>query len=111
MPSERTMTLARQMIGEIARAAIGGKSTMTDAWLAEKIEAVLEAVIADETAALTAHIKRLLGVIDACAPDVPGEPCPACYVRWDGQVATHERGCALASALGDIELLKAAKGE
>lgn len=107
MPSERTMTLARQMIGEIARAAIGGKSTMTDAWLAEKIEAL----IADETAPLTAHIKRLLCVIDACAPDVLGGACPTCDVNWDGRRVTHEKDCLLAQALSDIELLKAARGE
>lgn len=107
MPSERVMTLARKMLGEIARAAVGGNGVLSDAWLAEKIETL----IADETAPLTAHLKRLLCVIDACAPKTSDAECPTCRVRRDDMTVTHERGCALMSALGDIELLKAAKGE
>lgn len=94
-PNALAMTVARKILGALVRNAVRGDGVLTDVSLAKEIETL----IAGEVSRVREKADKYLAALDACMPDVPGEPCPTCDVLWDCQAPIHEPDCILCKAL------------
>ena len=94
-PNALAMTVARKLIGALVRSAVRGDDVVTDVWLAKEIEPL----IAEGLSRVRDLADKYLAALNACMPDVQGEPCPTCDVFWSCKVPIHEPGCILCKAL------------